>query len=150
MTTAQSTPTTREARTVSPRAMSTAITTAAFGQNAILTTVTTFILLYLLQYAHFSSGAVSIAASIIGITKIVDAVSDPIMGSVIDMTKSRWGKLRPYILFSAVPVAVLTGLLFTVPHAEQTQQLIFFGIVYVVWSFIYTVCDVPLWALIGS
>jgi sugar (glycoside-pentoside-hexuronide) transporter len=141
---------TREPRIFSPRTQSTAITTAAFGQNAILTTVTTFILLYLIQYAHFSSEAVGVAATIIGVAKILDAISDPVMGSIIDMTHSRWGKLRPYILFSAAPVALLTGLLFTVPNGTQTTQVVFFGVVYVLWGVIYTVCDVPLWALIGS
>lgn len=137
-------------RVFSPRTQATAIVTAAFGQNAILTTVTTFILLYLSAYAHFSAEAIGVAAGIVGIAKIVDAVSDPLMGSVIDMTRTRWGKLRPYILFSAAPVAILTGLLFTVPNTDQTSQLVFFGIVYVVWGVVYTVCDVPLWALIGS
>jgi sugar (glycoside-pentoside-hexuronide) transporter len=137
-------------RTFSPRTQATAIVTAAFGQNAILTTVTTFLLLYLSQYAHFSAVAIGVASAVIGTAKIIDAISDPVMGSLIDMTRTRWGKLRPYILFSAAPVAVLTGLLFTVPNANPATQLWFFGIVYVVWGVIYTVCDVPLWALIGS
>jgi GPH family glycoside/pentoside/hexuronide:cation symporter len=124
--------------------------TAAFGQNAILTTVTTFIILYLSKYAGFSAAAVGVASAVVGIAKIVDAVSDPLMGSVIDMTHTRWGKLRPYLLFSAAPVAILTGLLFSVPNADATTQVVFFGIVYVVWGVVYTVCDVPLWALIGS
>jgi sugar (glycoside-pentoside-hexuronide) transporter len=141
---------TREPRTFSPRTQSTAIVTAAFGQNAILTTVTTFIIGYLSKYASFSAQAIGIASLIIGIVKIADAVTDPIMGSVIDQTHSRWGKLRPFILISAAPVALLTGLLFSVPNTDQTNQLIYFGIVYVVWGVVYTVCDVPLWALIGS
>ncbi|HEX4443786.1 MAG TPA: glycoside-pentoside-hexuronide (GPH):cation symporter [Galbitalea sp.] len=141
---------TREPRIYSPRTQSRAIVTAAFGQNAILTTVTTFIIGYLSKYASFSAQAIGIASLIIGIVKIADAVTDPIMGSVIDQTHSRWGKLRPFILFSAAPVAVLTGLLFTVPNTGQTSQLIYFGIIYVIWGVVYTVCDVPLWALIGS
>jgi sugar (glycoside-pentoside-hexuronide) transporter len=144
------TATTTTARTFSPRAQATAIVTAAFGQNAILTTVTTFILLYLSVYARFSAAAILTASTIIGVAKIVDAVSDPLMGSLIDMTHTRWGKLRPFILFSAAPVAVLTGLLFSVPNTNTTGQLVFFGVVYVVWGVVYTVCDVPLWALIGS
>jgi sugar (glycoside-pentoside-hexuronide) transporter len=127
-----------------------AIVTAGFGQNVILTTVTTFILVYLLQYAHLSTGGIAVVTVIITVAKVLDAVSDPVMGSIIDMTHSRWGKLRPYIIFSAAPVAVLTGLLFTVPHTSETTQLVYFGIVYVLWGFAYTVCDVPFWALIGS
>lgn len=135
---------------VSTRKQSLAITTAAFGQNAILTTVTTFIIGYLSKYASFSAQAIGIASLVIGIVKIADAVTDPVMGSVIDQTHSRWGKLRPFILFSAAPVALLTGLLFSVPNANQATQLLYFGIIYVVWGVVYTVCDVPLWALIGS
>jgi len=132
------------------RRQATAIVTAAFGQNAIQTLVTTFVLGYLVNYAGFSSAAIGVVGIIITVAKILDAVSDPVMGSLIDMTHTRWGKLRPYILFSALPVAVLTGLMFSVPNAPEATQLVYFGIVYVLWGFIYTICDVPLWALIGS
>jgi sugar (glycoside-pentoside-hexuronide) transporter len=87
---------------------------------------------------------------IITISKIVDAVLDPVMGSIIDMTHSRWGKLRPYILFSAAPVALLSGLLFTVPDTTEALKLVYFGVCYMLWSLAYTVCDVPFWGLIGS
>src|ERR1700712_3923491 len=138
------------ARIPSPRTQGVAIVTAAFGQNVILTTVTTFLLVYLLQYAHISTAGIAVVTTILTVTRVVDAVSDPIMGSIIDMTRTRWGKLRPYILFSAAPVALLTGLLFSVPDANESTQLLFFGIVYVLWGFTYTICDVPFWALIGS
>jgi sugar (glycoside-pentoside-hexuronide) transporter len=127
-----------------------AIVTAGFGQNVILTTVTTFILVYLLKYAHLSTAGIAVVTAIITVAKVLDAVSDPVMGSIIDMTHTRWGKLRPYIIFSALPVALLTGLLFTVPDVSEPTQLVYFGIVYVLWGFAYTVCDVPFWALIGS
>ncbi|UFS60186.1 MFS transporter [Subtercola endophyticus] len=137
-------------RTPSARTQSRAIVTAGFGQNAILTTVTTFLLVYLLQYAHLSTAGIAVVTTIIALAKILDAISDPVMGSIIDMTRTRWGKMRPFILFSAAPVALLTGLLFTVPAADESTQLVYFGVVYVLWGFAYTVCDVPLWGLIGS
>ncbi len=127
-----------------------ALVAAGFGQNVILTTVTTFILVYLLQYVHISTAGIAVVTTIITVAKFLDAIGDPLMGSVIDMTRTRWGKLRPFVLFSAVPVAILTGLLFTIPHVSLTGQLVYFGIVYVLWSVAYTVCDVPFWALIGS
>ncbi|RFA12442.1 hypothetical protein B7R22_15035 [Subtercola boreus] len=138
------------ARTPSIRTQGIAIVTAGFGQNAILTTVTTFLLVYLLQYAHITTAGIAVVTTIIAVAKILDAVSDPVMGSIIDMTRTRWGKMRPFILFSAAPVAVLTGLLFSVPTIDEPAQLVYFGIVYVLWGFAYTVCDVPLWGLIGS
>lgn len=137
-------------RTPSPRAQTFAIVTAGFGQNLILTTVTTFITVYLLQYAHFSTGAIAVVTVIITISKILDAISDPLVGSLIDMTRTRWGKLRPFVLFSAAPVAVFTTLLFAVPDWEESAQLVFFGAIFFAWGIAYTFCDVPLWGLIGS
>lgn len=139
-----------ERRTPSPRAQRVSVVIAGFGQNMILTTVTTFMLVYLLQFVHISTVGIAVATGIITAAKVFDAVSDPVMGSIIDMTRTRWGKLRPYILFSAAPVALLTTLLFTVPDAAESAQLVYFGIVYLLWGIAYTACDVPFWGLIGS
>jgi sugar (glycoside-pentoside-hexuronide) transporter len=137
-------------RAPSARVQGVAIVTAAFGQNLILTTVTTFILVYLIQYAHFSTQGIAVVTAIITGAKIVDAVSDPIVGSIIDRTRTRWGKFRPYVLFSAAPVALLTALLFAVPDTTETLKLVFFGVCYLLWGIAYSACDVPLWGLIGS
>ena len=142
MTSASSAPT--------ARAQATAIVVAGFGQNVVLTTVTTFVLAYLIQYAGISSAGIAVVTAIITVAKIVDAVTDPVMGVIIDLTRTRWGKLRPYILFSAAPVAALTALMFAVPDVDEPAQLVYFGVVYLLWGFAYTVCDVPFWGLIGS
>ena len=140
-----------ERDTVVPtRKQSVSIITAGFGQNFVLTTVSTFLLLYLVQYAGISTAGIAVVTGIITVAKIGDAILDPVMGSIIDMTHTRWGKLRPYILFSALPVAVLSGLIFTVPNADEPLKLLYFGICYVLWGIAYTVCDVPFWGLIGS
>ncbi|TBN56582.1 hypothetical protein EYE40_03750 [Glaciihabitans arcticus] len=135
---------------LSTRKQSLSIVTAGFGQNFVLTTVSTFMLVYLLQYAGISTAGMAVVTLIITAAKITDAILDPVMGGIIDMTRTRWGKLRPYILFSALPVAVLSGLLFSVPDTEEPLKLLYFGICYVLWGLAYTVCDVPFWGLIGS
>ena len=135
---------------VPTRKQSVSMVAAGFGQNFVLTTVSTFMLVYLLQYAGISTAGIAVVTVIITVSKIADAILDPVMGSIIDMTRTRWGKLRPYILFSALPVAVLSGLLFSVPETTEPLKLLYFGIAYVLWSLAYTVCDVPFWGLIGS
>ena len=134
----------------SARAQGAALVAAGFGQNIVLTTVSTFILVYLLQYAQISTAGIAVVTIVLTATKVLDAIADPVMGTIIDMTRTRWGKLRPYVLFSALPVALLSGLLFSVPDAEEPLQLLYFGIVYTIWGLAYTVCDVPFWGLIGS
>ena len=94
------------ARVPSIRAQGTAIVAAGFGQNLILTMVTTFILVYLVQYAKLDTAAVGAVTAILTVARVIDAVSDPLMGSIIDKTRTRWGKLRPFILLSAAPVAL--------------------------------------------
>ncbi|MBN9181010.1 MAG: MFS transporter, partial [Microbacterium sp.] len=141
---------TRRGRALTPRLQRSSIIAAGFGQNLVLTTVTTFILVYLLEYAHISVQGMAVVTIIITVAKLADAVSDPVMGSVVDMTHTRWGKMRPYILFSTVPVAVLSTLLFAIPDVPEPGKLVFFGVCYFLWGFAYTVCDVPFWGLIGS
>lgn len=135
---------------ISVRRQTVSIVTAGFGQNFVLTTVSTFLLLYLVQYAGISTAGIAVVTGIITVAKIADAILDPVMGSIIDMTRSRWGKLRPYILFSALPVAVLSGLLFAVPDTQESLKLVYFAVAYLLWGIAYTVCDVPFWGLIGS
>ena len=135
---------------VAPRHQATAVVIAGFGQNFVLTTVSTFLLVYLLQYARISTEGMVVVTLILTVAKIVDAVLDPIVGGLIDMTRTRWGKLRPYILFSAVPVAVLSGLVFSVPDVDEPGKLLYFAVVYVLWGVAYAACDVPFWGIIGS
>ena len=136
--------------TPSDRTQRTSVIAAGFGQNIILTTVTTFILVYLLQYARISVAGMAVVTGILAAAKVFDAICDPLMGSIIDRTRTRWGKMRPYIAFSALPVAVLTSLLFAAPDAAEPVKLAFFGVCYFAWGLAYTACDVPYWGLIGS
>ncbi|MGV3712141.1 MFS transporter [Pseudolysinimonas sp.] len=136
--------------TPSRRAQSVAIVTAAFGQNLVYATITTFLLLYLVQYVGISTAGIAVVTVVLTVARIVDAIADPVVGSLVDMTRTRWGKLRPFILFSAGPVAVFSILLFAVPDVDETAQLWYFAIVYLIWGLVYAACDVPLWGLIGS
>ena len=137
-------------RTPSARLMRNSIVIAGFGQNMVLTFVTTFILLYLTEYAKISNAGLAIVSVILAAAKVFDAVNDPVMGVFVDKTRSRWGKLRPYILFSALPVAFFSAILFCLPNTTETAKLIFFAAMLLFWDAAYTACDVPFWGLIGA
>jgi len=81
------------------------------------------------------------------LARVWDAVNDPIMGIVVDKTETKWGKFKPYILITPIPVAVLTFLLFYAPDISLTGKMIYAGITYVLWGMIYTMSDVPFWSL---
>lgn len=137
-------------RAPSPRAQSAAIVTAAFGQNLVYATVGTFLLFYLVEMVGLSTGAIAVVTVVLTAARIVDALADPLVGSLADLTRTRWGKFRPFILFAAAPVAVFTVLIFAVPDIDETGQVVYFSICYLIWGLVYAASDVPLWGLIGS
>lgn len=123
---------------------------AGFGQNMIINFVVTFMLVYLYEGVGFSAAGVAALTVILTITKIWDAVNDIMMGVIVDRTRTRWGKLRPYIIFTALPIAILTTMLFTVPDMKEVYMLIYIGVVYLLWDMLYTMSDVPYWGLAGA
>ncbi|MDR3146126.1 MAG: glycoside-pentoside-hexuronide (GPH):cation symporter [Treponema sp.] len=139
-----------EASERSPGQQRSSLVAAGFGQSMELTFVNTFLLMYLMEYARISSGGMAAVTAIITAARIFDALNDPFMGGIVDKTRTRWGKLRPYIIFSAAPVALFSALLFCLPGAAEPVKLVFFGICYVLWGIAYTMCDVPYWTLIGA
>lgn len=89
------------------------------------------------------------AATMLLVTKIVDAVSDPAMGIIADRTESRWGKYRPYLLFVAIPYALLGYLLFLGPELGETGKLIYAYVTYTLVMLAYTAINVPYSALLA-
>ncbi len=83
---------------------------------------------------------------------IWDTVNDPLMGAVVDKTRTRYGKLRPYLLFVPLPLAVTTILLFSGPliladAKSVVTKIIYMYISYFIWEFFYTIGDIPFWGM---
>lgn len=64
------------------------------------------------------------------VTRVWDSFFDPIVGVVADRTNTRWGKFRPYILFLAVPFAIIGVITFTTPDLGTTGKLIYAYVTY--------------------
>ena len=140
-----------------------AYSVAGFGQNFICTIIGSYITVFMTDALLFGadgvmvggvSGAVAVAILMLG-ARVFDAFNDPIMGSVVDKTRTKWGKCRPYLKWMAIPIGIMTILCFLpVFSAENiyngTQTTIAFttiGAIYVLWSVAYTIADVPYWGL---
>lgn len=117
-----------------------------FGCNIIYTAMSAFLLFYYTDYAGVNALAVG---TIMMISRIFDGVSDIIMGVIVDRTKSRFGKARPWLLRMCVPFALSGILLFSVPSSwASTPKLIYVFITYnLVSTVIYTAINVPYSAL---
>jgi GPH family glycoside/pentoside/hexuronide:cation symporter len=96
----------------------------------------------------FGISAAAVGAMLL-ITRIADAVADPVMGSIADGTKTRWGHFRPYLLWGAIPLAVAGVLTFTTPNLGGGAKLVYAYVTYSSLMFIYTAVNIPYSALMG-
>ncbi len=129
---------------------------AGFGQNFICTIIGSYLTIFLTDALLFGAegvtigsitGSMAVAWLMLG-TRIFDAFNDPIMGSIVDKTRTKWGKCRPYLKWMAFPIAIMTIACFLPVFQEKaTSTFIIVGIIYVLWSVAYTVADVPYWGL---
>lgn len=89
------------------------------------------------------------AGVLVLVTRIWDAVSDPMMGVISDRTTTRWGKYRPYLLWVAVPFSVCGILLFTTPDWDYAGKLLWAYVTYIMMMSVYTGINVPYGAMLG-
>ncbi len=83
------------------------------------------------------------AGTIMGIARIWDMINDPLMGLISDRTNTKWGKFRPFILFTAVPYAILAVLTFTTPDLGQAGKIIWATATYFLLMTAYTAINLP-------
>lgn len=91
-------------------------------------------------------------ATMILILGIWDTINDPLMGSIVDKTRSRFGKLRPYLLIVPIPLSITTILVFAGPEIlsdvkSTTIKIVYMYISYFMWEFFYTLGDIPFWGM---
>ena len=87
------------------------------------------------------------AGTIMLIARFWDMAIDPVIGVLSDRTNTRWGKFRPYILFAAIPYAVLAILTFTKPHFGETGKILYAGATYILLMTAYASINLPYSAL---
>lgn len=89
------------------------------------------------------------AGTLLLVGRFWDAIFDPFMGVVADRTNTRWGKFRPWVLWAAVPFALLFVLAFTTPEYSPSGKLVYAYITYILLMTIYSVSNTPYSALSG-
>ncbi|MDR0574725.1 MAG: MFS transporter [Tannerella sp.] len=121
----------------------------AFGcgdmaQNFIYQTVTTYLLFF---YTNVYGLDPAFAAAMFLGVRIIDAIWDPILGALVDMTQTRFGKYRGWMLIMALPLAALMVVCFIVPDFGKAGKEVYACITYVALSMVYTTVNVPFGAL---
>lgn len=98
------------------------------GANLVWTTVASFLTIYCTDVAGIAAGVVG---TLMLIARLFDGVSDLFMGIIIDKTNTRWGKARPWVLWSAPPLVISLIMIFTVPDLGANGKAIYLLLVYI-------------------
>ena len=124
--------------------------TGMFGQNMIYQVIAAgLVSVYLGTVLYIPA---SVVAAILFVARIWDAINDPMMGTIVDRTHTKWGKCRPYLIIFPAIIGAMTILCFvngiyTHPGVSKALIIAWAAISYIVWGMLFTVCDIPLWGI---
>jgi len=118
-----------------------------FACNLVYASISSYLLFFYTDVFGLTSSA---AAFMFFVVRIIDAVSDPFVGMLIDKTNTKYGKFRPFLLYGAIPFAVLAILCFSTPQLSEGGKIIYAYATYIALSVCYTFVNVPYGALTSA
>lgn len=115
-----------------------------FGFNLYWANISAFLLIFYTDVMGLAAAAVG---TMFLVTRVFDAVTDPLMGAIADRTRTRFGRFRPYLLWGALPLAFAGVLTWTVPDLGDTGRLVWAYVTFSLMMLAYTVLSTPYSAL---
>lgn len=120
----------------------------SMGKDLALGVIGSYLLIFYTDVFGISAAA---AGAILFLTKVWDAINDPMMGAIADRTKrTKWGKYRPYVLLVPVPLAIFSFLCFLTPDWSTGAKVAYAAVTYTITGMLFTAYDVPLWGMVPS
>lgn len=116
------------------------------ASNLFYQTFTLFLLYFYTDVFGISAAA---AGTMFLVVRLLDTFYDPVVGILADRTKSKFGKFRPWIIYTVIPFGVMGFLMFTTPNLAQSAKLVYAYITYTAMMFIYSTINVPYGALMA-
>ena len=132
-----------------PRSESVAYAIAALGQGLVYSCMSSYITDFYMNVLALNAMFVIM---LMLLARVWDAINDPLMGMIVDRHKFKKGRLKPYPVVTAIPIAVLTILMFLKPigfdlNNKTVGLYVYVAFVYVLWGMVYTSSDVPFWSM---
>ncbi len=119
----------------------------AFGKDAVYAIVSTFLLYFL---TDIKGVAPAFVGTLFLVARIFDAVNDPIMGVIVDNTRSKFGKFRPWIMLGTVLNSIVLVFLYWNTSLSGTAYAAYIAVLYILWGMTYTIEDIPYWSMVPA
>ena len=110
------------------------------GQNMANGIIALYSILYFTDYLEIPA---HIIATIMLVTRIWDAVNDPMFGAIVDKVKFKKGKFKPWLNIAGIILPVTTILVFSVPNIGLVGKIVIVCVTYLLWDIAYTITDIP-------
>lgn len=117
------------------------------GYNLLFTVVTSFLMFY---YTDVVGMNVAVVGTLFLIVRVMDGVSGPIIGALIDKTNTKWGKCRPWFLWFAAPYALISILTFAVPGISNSGKIAYMYVTYILLNILALAVGSPITAMLPS
>lgn len=115
----------------------------AIGKDAVCNLVGAFLMVYFTDTLYLAPAFVGV---LFFVARIWDAINDPVMGMVVDNTKSRYGKFRIWLIIGTLVNSVVFVLLFYSFHLQGIALYVYVSVMYILYGMTYTIMDVPYWS----
>lgn len=120
------------------------------GRDAVYTLISMYLITYLTEVVGLADHQLAIIGGLMVVFRIFDALNDPIMGTIVDNTSTKWGKFKPWIVFGAITSGILTVLMFTDLGLSGGAYIAFIAVVYLLWGMAFTTNDISYWSLMPA
>jgi len=120
------------------------------GRDMVYAIVSMFLMFYLTDIINLPKNILWWVGGIIFAARIFDALTDPLMGFIIDNTNTRWGKFKPWLVVGAISSPIFTVLLFTDLGLHGAAYIAAFAVIYFMWGISYTTHDISFWSMLPT
>ena len=120
------------------------------GRDALYSLVSMYLMVHLTEVVTFSDGGLAAIGIMLTLFGIFDAIIDPFIGAIVDNTKTRFGKFKPWILIGMIGTGILTALMFHNFEMSETWHIVLLGITYLLFSIFFSLNDIAYWSLMPA